>query len=123
MKTEDHAWRALDAHASAQLRNGFADRVLRVAHGPDAAAWEQLQTHAAPQLRPGFADRVLRAVRALPASIPSLREQVVFCTATAAVCLFAVVYLHARSIRLQDERNLLGWQQLAAEAQDLDSNP
>jgi len=47
----------------------------------------------------------------------------VFSAATAAVCLLAVVYLHARSIRLQDERNLLGWQQLAAESQDLDSNP
>jgi len=123
MKTEDHAWRSLHAHASAQLRTGFADRVLRTAHGPDAAAWAQLQTRAAAQLRPGFADRVLRAVRALPATMPSLRDQVVFSAATAAVCLLAVVYLHARSIRLQDERNLLGWQQLAAESQDLDSNP
>ena len=59
MKTEDHAWRALNSHAAAQLRGGFADRVLRAAQGPSAASWRELQTHAAAQLRPGFAERVV----------------------------------------------------------------
>ena len=77
MKTEDQAWRSLQTHASAQLRTGFADRVLRAAHGPDAAAWQQLQSHASAQVRPGFAARVLRAARALPKAVPSLADQLV----------------------------------------------
>ena len=120
MKTEDQAWRSLQTHASAQLRTGFADRVLRAAHGPDAAAWQQLQSHASAQVRPGFAARVLRAARALPKAVPSLADQLVFGAATAAICLLAVVYLHSRNTRLETERNLAGWQQLADEADDLD---
>lgn len=120
MKPEDQAWRSLQAHASAQLGSGFADRVLRRAQGPDAAAWQQLQTHASAQLRPGFAARVLRAARALPQAVPSLADQLMLGAATAAICLLAVVYLHSRNDRLESERNLAGWQQLADEADDLD---
>lgn len=120
MKPEDQAWRSLQAHASAQLRSGFADRVVRRAHGPDAAAWQQLQSHAAAQLRPGFAARVLRAARALPQAVPSLADQLVFGAATAAICLLAVVFLHSRNTRIETERNLASWQQLADEAEDLD---
>ncbi len=120
MKPEDQAWRSLQTHASAQLRAGFADRVLRAAHGPDAAAWQQLHAHAAAQIRPGFAARVLRAARALPQAVPSLADQLVFGAVTAAVCLLAVVYLHARNTRLENERNLAAWQQLADEADYLD---
>ena len=120
MKTEDHAWRSLQSHAAAQLRPGFAERVLRAAHGPEAAAWQQLQAQAVAQLRPGFAARVLAAARALPKAVPSLIDQLAFGAATAAVCLAAVVYVHSRSIRLQNERNLAGWQQIADEADDLD---
>jgi hypothetical protein len=122
MKTEDQAWRSLQAHASAQLRTGFADRVLRSAHGPDAAVWRQLQLHASAQIRPGFADRVLRAVRALPSSVPSLLDQFAFGAVTVAVCLLAVVFLHSRSTRLEEARNLASWQQLADVAQDLDQS-
>ncbi len=120
MKPEDQAWRSLQAHASAQLRPDFADRVLRRAQGPDAAAWQQLNAHASAQLRSGFAARVLRAARALPQAVPSLADQLVFGAATAAICLLAVVYLHSRSTRLETERNLAGWQQLADDADDLD---
>lgn len=120
MKTEDQAWRSLRAHAAAQLRTGFADRVVRLAHGPDAASWLQLQAHATAQLRPGFAARVLRAARALPASMPSLLDQLAFGAATAALCLAAVVYVHSRSTRLENERNLASWQRLADEAADAD---
>ena len=121
MKPEDHAWRELRAHAAAQLRGDFADRVLRAAHGPDAATWQQLNTHAAAQLRPGFADRVLRAARAVQASVPSLTGQFALGAVTAAVCLLTVVYFHARSTRLEEERNIADWQQLYADAQDLDA--
>ena len=122
MKTEDQAWRSLQAHASAQLHTGFADRVLRSAHGPDAEAWKQLQRHASAQLRPGFAACVLRAARALPSNVPSLFDQFAFGAVTAALCLVAVVFVHSRSTRLENERNLAGWQQLADETQDLDVN-
>jgi len=122
MKTEDQAWRSLQAHASAQLRTNFADRVLRTAHGPDAEAWKQLQGRAAAQIRPGFAARVLRAARALPSNVPSLSDQFAFGAVTVAICLIAVVFVHTRSMRLENERNLAGWQQLADETQDLDVN-
>jgi hypothetical protein len=119
MKTEDQAWRDLQTHASAQLRADFATRALRFAHGPSAAEWAQLHTHAAAHLRPGFAARVMRAARALPGSM-TLREQLTFGAATAAICLLAVVFLHTRNTSLENERNLAGWQQLANEADDLD---
>jgi hypothetical protein len=112
MKTEDHAWRALNSHAAAQLRGGFADRVLRAAHGPSAASWRELQTHAAAQLRPGFAERVVRAARQIP-GVPSLLDQFAFSLGTAAVCALAVVFFHARNSQLEDERNLARWQQIA----------
>jgi hypothetical protein len=119
MKTEDQAWRDLRTHAAAQLRPDFADRTIRFARGPAAAEWEQLRTHAAAQVRPGFAARVLRAARALPRGA-TLVEQFAFGAATAAICLVAAVYLHSRNTRLENERNLAGWQQLADEADDLD---
>lgn len=112
MKPESHAWRALQDHASAQLRGGFADRVLRAAHGPRESAWTQLRAHAAAQVRPGFAERVLRAARQLP-GIPSLTEQFVFSAGTAAVCALAIFFFHARHSRIEDERNLARWQQIA----------
>jgi hypothetical protein len=119
MKTEDQAWHDLQARAAAQLRPDFAARTLRFAYGPGSAEWEQLRAHAAAQVRPGFAARVLRAARALPRSV-TLLEQLAFGAATAAICLMAVVYLHTRNARLENERNLAGWQQLADEAGDLD---
>ena len=123
MKTEDHAWRALNQHASAQLHGGFADRVLRAAHGPQAETWNQLQAHAAAQLRPGFAERVLRAARQLPGNLPSLFDQFAFSIGTATVCVVAALYFHARSLELENERNLASWQQIAMEVQSLDSGP
>ena len=119
MKTEDQAWRDLQARASAQLRPDFAARAVRFAHGPGAAEWEQLRAHATEQVRPGFATRVLRAARALPTGM-TLREQLTFGAATAAICLVAVVFLQTRNTSLENERNLAGWQQLANEADDLD---
>ncbi|MBI4625899.1 MAG: hypothetical protein HY736_22090 [Verrucomicrobia bacterium] len=118
MKPEEYAWRQLQTHAAAQLRRGFADRVLRAARGPQDETWRQLQAHAGAQLRPGFAARVLRAARQIP-GVPSLRDQFAFSAATVALCVLTVVFIHSRSVRLEDERNLAGWEQLADEVQDL----
>jgi hypothetical protein len=124
MKPESYAWRQLGDRAAAQLRSGFADDVLRATHGPEPEVWRQMEAQAAGALRPGFADRVVRAVRAaLPAQMPSLFSQLALSAATAAVCMLAVVYLHDRTTRLQDERSLADWQRLAADAQDLDQLP
>ena len=64
MKPEEHAWRALNAHAAAQLPAGFADRVLRIAHGPSTESWRQLQAHAAAQLRLHTVSRSSWGIRA-----------------------------------------------------------
>jgi hypothetical protein len=120
MKPEEHAWRALHTHASAQLRTGFADRVMRAAHGPQESSWHQLQAQGAAQLRPGFAERVLRAARAA-AEMPSLGSQFALSAATAAACLAAVLFLHMRSIDQADARNLAEWQQIVSAAEDMDS--
>jgi len=119
MKPDDPAWRALNDHASAQLRGGFADRVLRAAHGPQAETWRQLHVHAARQLRTGFAERVLRAARAA-ADMPSLASQFALSAATAAVCLGAVLFLHNRSAEQADARNLAEWRQIVAAVEEID---
>jgi len=121
MKPEDHAWQSLRDHAAAQLRGGFADRVIRAAHGAPAESWQQLQAHASAQLRPGFAERVLRAAREV-AQVPSLFGQFALGAATVAVCLGAVFFVHQRVVREEEERSLARWEQLAAETQDLDQS-
>jgi hypothetical protein len=121
MKPEDHAWRSLQSHASAQLRSGFADRVLRTAQGPRQEEWRALQAHGAAQLRPGFAERVLRAAREIP-GVPSLLDQFAFSVGTAAVCAVGLFFFDAQSAKLEDERNLASWQQLAQVAVDEDGN-
>jgi hypothetical protein len=117
MKPEDHAWRALHAHAAAQLSGSFADRVLRAAQGPRPETWRELLAVGARQLRPGFAERVLRAARAA-ADMPSLGSQFALSAVTAAVCLGAVLFLHDRSAQAADERNLAQWQEMVLVAQD-----
>ena len=122
MNTEDQAWRDLQAHASAQLRSGFAARALRAARGPQAATWSQLHAHGALQLRPGFAERVLRAARAVT-EVPSLSSQFALSAATAAVCLAAVIFLQDRSAQLADERNLADWERIVLSAQAAQDGP
>jgi hypothetical protein len=116
MKPEDHAWRALNDRAAAQLRGGFADRVLRAAHGPEVETWRELHAVAARQLRPNFAERVLRAAR-VAAEMPSLTSQFALSAATAALCLGAVLFVHQRTVEAADQRNLAEWQQIATAAE------
>jgi negative regulator of sigma E activity len=120
MKPEEHAWRALQSHASAQLHTGFADRVLRAAHGPQPEAWQQLQARAVAQIRPGFAERVLRAARAV-ADSPSLASHFALSAVTAAVCLAAVLFVNDRIEQKTDERNLAEWERIVAVADDSDA--
>lgn len=122
MKPEDHAWRSLQQHAAAQLRSGFADRVLRVAQGPSAETWQALREQGAAQLRPGFAERVLRAARRLP-GVPNLLDQLAFSLGTAAVCIVATLFLHSRSVEQESLRNLASWQQIAMVVVDDDAAP
>ena len=121
MKPEEFAWRALNDHAAAQLRGGFADRVLRTAHGPQRETWRELHAAGARQLRPGFAERVLRAARAA-ADVPSLASQFALSALTAAVCLGAVMFVHQRNVDAADERNLAEWQQIVAMAENDTAN-
>src|SRR5688572_13139622 len=121
MKPEEHAWRALNEHAAAQLHGGFADRVLRAAQGPRVETWRELFSLGARQLRPGFAERVLRAARAA-ADMPSLASQFALSAVTAAVCLGAVLFVHQRTAEAADERNLAEWQQMVLVAQDDTAN-
>ena len=120
MKTEDQAWRDLQARAAQQLRTGFADRVLRAAHGPKESVWLQLRSVGAAQLSAGFAARVLRAARAA-ADAPSFLGQLALSAATAAFCLGAVVLVHDHNAQKADERNLADWEQIVLVAQDLDA--
>src|SRR6185503_5823147 len=113
MKTEDSAWRSLQTHAAAQLRRGFADRVLRAAHGPQPAVWGQFHAQGVAQIRPGFAERVLRAARAV-ADTPSLASHFALSAVTAALCLAAVLFVNDRIERSDDERNLAEWERIVA---------
>ncbi len=123
MKPESYAWQRLREHAAAQLRPGFAQRVLQITHGSEAEreAWSRLQAEGAAQLRTGFAQRVLQAARAVTG--PSLSRQFILSAATVAVCVFAVVFVHERSKSQENARNLAGWEQLAAVSQDAEFNP
>jgi hypothetical protein len=117
MKPEEHAWRELQQRASAQLRGGFADRVVRTARGPAEDSWRTLFSVGSRQLRPGFAERVLRAARAAT-EMPSLASQFALSAATAAVCLGAVLFVHHQAVEAADERNLAEWQAIVAVAED-----
>jgi hypothetical protein len=81
-------------------------------------AWMQLRERAASLIRPGFADRVLRAARVRPA--PLFVAQFAMCAATAALCVAAVAIYSSRLASDQDAQNLAGWNEISAQANDLD---
>jgi hypothetical protein len=120
MKPEPDAWMALRRHAAEQLAPDFAARVLRKAKVPSSEAWAALRSQGAAQIRPGFAARVLQAARKLPGT-PSLADQFVLSMGTAAVCVLLFLLFQAGMARLEDDRNLETWQQIADQAQDDDS--
>lgn len=79
----------------------------------------RLREHAASQLKPGFPDRVMRAARARPAS-PLFVAHFAMCAATAAVCLAAVALYQSRLSPDDEAKNLAGWSDIAAQANDLE---
>jgi hypothetical protein len=81
-------------------------------------AWMRLREHAATRITPGFADRVLRAAR--EGRSPLFVSQFALCAATAALCLVAVALFDSRSTADEDAQNLAGWNEIAAQATDLD---
>lgn len=83
---------------------------------PENYAWMALQEHAANQLRPGFAQRTLDAARHVA---PTLASQIILSLATAAVCLTVLFFVDAHLTDRETERNLAGWQQIAAESEFL----
>lgn len=117
-KPEQEAWSRLYAHAAARLGGGFAERVLRSAHGTPPWAWHWLRDAAADCLRPGFADRVLAAAWDR-LEIPSYGSQLALSALAAAACLAAVILFHDYELAAADARNLAEWSQIVAAAQGL----
>jgi hypothetical protein len=81
-------------------------------------AWMQLREQASSLIKPGFADRVLRAARVRPA--PLFVAQFAMCAATAALCLAAVAIYGSGSSSDQNAQNLAGWNEISAQANDLE---
>lgn len=83
-------------------------------------AWNSLFERGASRLRPGFPDRVMRATRAY-ASSPLFVSQFAVCAATAALCLVAVALYNNRSSVDENAKSLAGWNDVAAQAGELDA--
>jgi len=87
---------------------------------PETYAWQRLHQRAAAQIRPGFADRVLRAARSgAGEAMPFLRPFAVW-AAMATLGLVAVSLYRGRAASEENARNLAGWQEIAAQADDFD---
>jgi hypothetical protein len=80
-------------------------------------AWNQLREEGASLLTPGFADRVLKAAR--EEEPPVVVSHFAMCLATAALCLAAVVFFRVASSG-EDASAVAGWNEVAAQATDLD---
>lgn len=81
-------------------------------------AWSALRARGAAQLRPGFADRVLRAARSATGAAPSLFGPLVLSAAMAMLCFLAVAVFHSEQVRVQSDRSLADWQNIALAADD-----
>lgn len=81
-------------------------------------AWELLRERAAAMISPGLPDRVLRAARAYTS--PLLVSHFAMCAATAALCLVAVALYDAKSSGDENAQNLAGWNDIAAQAGELE---
>jgi hypothetical protein len=69
-------------------------------------------------ISPGLPDRVIRSARAY--SSPILVSHFAMCAATAAICLVAVALYDARSSGDDDAQSLAGWNDIAAQAGELE---
>jgi hypothetical protein len=78
---------------------------------PESQAWHELRAAGAGCLRPGFADRVLRAAQVVTG--PSLLSQFAFSAATAALCLWAIIFFQGRRSQSDFNRSLADWQEVA----------
>jgi hypothetical protein len=83
---------------------------------PESHAWKCLGDHAASQLSPGFAERAARAARKA-ASTPS--GHFFLSATTATLCVAAVVLIFSQTTRIESNRNLAGWQEIASANDDL----
>lgn len=83
---------------------------------PESDAWIALHAHAAGLLRPGFAERTLHAARSLA---PTFASQCLLSAATATVCLLTIFFVHSRVTANETARNLAGWEQIAAESEQI----
>jgi hypothetical protein len=86
---------------------------------PEHQAWTSLREHAASQIKPGFPDRVLRAACA-PVPAPLFVAHFAMCAATAAACLAAVALYQSRVSGDDDAINIAGWNEIAAQSNDLE---
>jgi negative regulator of sigma E activity len=87
---------------------------------PESHAWNALNDRAISLLRPGFTERTLRAARAVA---PTFFSQCILSAVTASVCLLVVFLVHSRITANETARNLAGWEQLAAESEQLGQIP
>jgi hypothetical protein len=85
---------------------------------PEDQAWMQLREHAASRISPGFPDRVLREARGERS--PLFVAQFAMCAATAALCLGAVALYQSGVSGDDDAKNLAGWSEITAQANDLE---
>ena len=81
-------------------------------------AWKQLRAHGAAQITPGFAERVL--LESTETGSPLLVTHYIMCAATAGICLAAVALYQAGVSTSDDGKNLAGWSEIAAQAQELE---
>lgn len=90
-------------------------------------AWRELQSRAAAQLRPDFADHVLRRARPVAKPVSSFTVWVTnpftVSTATAALCLLAVVFVHSHITNTVSEQHLAAWQEISLQTASLDLTP
>jgi hypothetical protein len=83
---------------------------------PENHAWNCLGDHAASQLSPGFAERTLCAARKASCSPAA---QIFLSATTASICVAAAVLFFTQATRMESNRNLAGWQEIASANDDL----
>ncbi len=83
---------------------------------PENHAWDCLGDHAASLISTGFAERTLCASR--KAACTPLGQFFLSAT-TATICAAALLLFFSQSARVENSRNLAGWQEIASANDDL----